>query len=354
MIIAWGTEQDKLEKSYSNVYYIEDRFTHATVHNKLLHAKKVVVLGNTFEALQLANSAREYLDQQGRYHTQIVLMANEKSEVRGTMGKAVEGVISRLLKAQRISYLPNVNIVGMKGDSDLQAIHFNKEGEYGEGKTAPVEYVIEPDMVICANGIAQPRKQLLSLVGAQDQGSEAKVVVGTRPDFIPHVNTRFSLIHNDAFSPIYGVGPGVQFPSFIFKQRMRDDNVGFNTEAGFRCALSALDKRIEYRAIPHYHMTVNEVPIHFVGEKGQKYSETIVEGDLSSNKFIIWYVWGEEVVGFLTVGYQNLHLYLWEAMKLLIMPPATHFRSGVADHRVMCARVLKCRQDINAKRKGIL
>lgn len=82
VIVAWGAEIDKLQKSYSNVHYIEDRFTHATIHNKLINAKKVVILGNTFEAVQMANSAREYLDEQGLYHTQIILMTNEKSEVR--------------------------------------------------------------------------------------------------------------------------------------------------------------------------------------------------------------------------------------------------------------------------------
>lgn len=63
VIIAWGAEMDRLEKSYSNVYYIEDRYTHANIHNKLIKAKKIVVLGNAFEAVQMANSAREYLDE---------------------------------------------------------------------------------------------------------------------------------------------------------------------------------------------------------------------------------------------------------------------------------------------------
>jgi len=209
-------------------------------------------------------------------------------------------------------------------------------------------------MVLCGNGIGQPRKSLLSLVGHQDQGSEAKVAVGSRPHFIPHANTRFSLVHNDVFSPIYGVGPGVELPSFIFKNRMREDNVGFNTEAGFRCAMSALERRVEYRAIPHSYMTINETPIHFVGEKDQRYSEIVVEGDMNADKFIVWYIWGEEVVGFLTVGYQNLYLYLWEAMKLLIMPTAMHLRSQVADHKGIVAQVLRCRPEINAKRKEIL
>lgn len=33
IIIAWGSEINKLSKSFSNVYYIEDRFSHAKVHN---------------------------------------------------------------------------------------------------------------------------------------------------------------------------------------------------------------------------------------------------------------------------------------------------------------------------------
>lgn len=166
VIVAWGAEADKLQKSYSNVHYIEDRFTHAAIHNKLIAANKVVVLGNTFEAVQLANSAREYLDEQGRYHTKIILMTDQRSEVRSTLGTGAEKVIARLLRAQRISYLPNVNITDMKGDSDLQAIHFNKEEDYGKDKVAQVEYVVEPDVVICANGIGQPRKSLVSLVGS--------------------------------------------------------------------------------------------------------------------------------------------------------------------------------------------
>ena len=65
-------------------------------------------------------------------------------------------------------------------------------------------------------------------------------------------------------------------------------------------------------------------------------------------------IWGEEIVGFMTVGYQNLHLYLWEAMKLLIMPPANLLRSEIANHKGIVAKVLKCRHEINAKRKEVV
>lgn len=33
ILIAWGADRVKLNKNYSNVHYIEDRFSHAKVHN---------------------------------------------------------------------------------------------------------------------------------------------------------------------------------------------------------------------------------------------------------------------------------------------------------------------------------
>ena len=101
---------------------------------------------------------------------------------------------------------------------------------------------------------------------------------------------------------------------------MRTDNYGYNIEAGYYAALAALDKRIEFRYIPHHHFNINDKQVHFVGEVGHNYTEIIINGDLKSDKFVIFYLFGDEIIGFLTFGYKNVHLYLWEAMKLLIMP----------------------------------
>ena len=141
-------------------------------------------------------------------------------------------------------------------------------------------------------------------------------------DAIPTSNTRFSLIHNDVFTPILAVGSCSEFPSFIQKSRARMENVAFNIEAGFFAAMNMLDKRVEFRYIPHTYMKINDIDVHYIGEVPNKYNETIIEGDVNKNRFIVWYIYGEEIVGFCTVGYQNLHIYLWETMKLLIMPSA--------------------------------
>ena len=86
--------------------------------------------------------------------------------------------------------------------------------------------------------------------------------------------------------------------------------------------MNMLDKRVEFRYIPMTSMKIGETPIYFVGERNQGFHEIIINGDIENNKYVVFFVYGKEVTGFVTVGYQNLHLYLWEAMKLLIMPTA--------------------------------
>lgn len=301
ILVAWGAEKMKLQQSYSNVHYIEDRFSHAKVHNQLIKSKQVVVLGNTMEAVQIAQSARTYLDEIGNYDTQIMLMTTKDSDLRKTLGKGMENWIKNELKDQRISVQPGVNILRMQGDNELEAIFFNKEEDIRDDKVPDTDYFIKPDLVICENGVGRPRKELLSMVGFQDHGSEAKISIG--PNTIPHSNTRFSLVHNDIHSPIYAVGNCAEYPSFIQKQRVRTEDMAYNIEAAFYAAMNMLDKRVEFRYIPHTYFKVNDKPVHFVGERGHKYTETIIDGDTKSGRFIIWYVLGEEVVGFCTVGY---------------------------------------------------
>lgn len=168
MLVAWGSDREKLSQSYGNVHYIEDRFSHAKIHNQLIKSKSVVVLGNTFEAMQTAQSAREYLDNHGYFDTKIVLMTTEKSEIRQTLGKGFEDYLMRELREQRISYQPNVNVTNFEGENDLEKIYYNKEGEYEENLPASTEYFIPTDMIICENGIGRPKKELLPLVGHQD------------------------------------------------------------------------------------------------------------------------------------------------------------------------------------------
>jgi hypothetical protein len=97
----------------------------------------------------------------------------------------------------------------------------------------------------------------------------------------------------------------------------------YNIEAGFFAAMSMMDKRVEFRYFPFSSLKLGSTPVYFVGERCSPFHEVIINGSVEERKFVAYFVYGNEVTGLMTCGYQNLHLYLWEAFKLLIMPPAT-------------------------------
>jgi len=95
VLVAWGAYKKRLgTQEYSNVFYLEDRHSHARCHNEIIKAKTIVVMGGTFEAYQTAASIREYLDSIDYKEVQIVLLNPELSEVHQSFGKQIEKEVS--------------------------------------------------------------------------------------------------------------------------------------------------------------------------------------------------------------------------------------------------------------------
>mmetsp|Transcript_4104 Transcript_4104/g.6941 ORF Transcript_4104/g.6941 Transcript_4104/m.6941 type:complete len:207 (+) Transcript_4104:1376-1996(+) len=197
LLVSWGSERQKL-RGLSNVYTIEDKFSHAKVHNQLLKSKKVVVLGSTFEAFQMASSAREYLDSVGQFDTEIILMNDYPSEVRSTLNQGMELYMDMLLKKQRISFLPNAEVLDLVGDNAVTKIKFYKElkpSRLVKRRThdRDTEYFIDNiDMVIYENGMGPNSYNLMKMVPRQDKNSAKRLSMDEHG--IPAPNEMFSLI----------------------------------------------------------------------------------------------------------------------------------------------------------------
>ncbi len=84
---------------------------------------------------------------------------------------------------------------------------------------------------------------------------------------------------------------------------MRTQDVKYNIEAGFFAAMNLLDKRVEFRYMPMTNIRVGDRQMYFVGERNQAFTEIIVNGSVEDRKFVAYFVYGNEVVGFLTCGY---------------------------------------------------
>lgn len=123
-------------------------------------------------------------------------------------------------------------------------------------------------------------------------------------------------------SPILAAGACTHYPSFFHKIKVRTDDVKYNIESGFYAAMNMLDKQVEFRYIPMTPLTIGDKKLFFVGEREQPITGVIYKGKVGSDKWVAFFTYGDEICGFLTCGYQNLHIYLLEAMKQLIMPSA--------------------------------
>ncbi len=118
--------------------------------------------------------------------------------------------------------------------------------------------------------------------------------------------------------------------------------------------MSMMDKRVEFKYLPMSSLKIGETPVYFIGERNNPFHEVIINGSVEDKKFVAFFVYGNEITGIMTCGYQNLHLYLWEAMKLLIMPPATQLRSHTIDYKHIVSKVLQMRPYITCKRHDIV
>lgn len=94
--------------------------------------------------------------------------------------------------------------------------------------------------------------------------------------------------------------------------------------------------------------------MYYIGERDNSYQEVIISGDLNSGKYVVFYVYGDEVTGVLTCGYQNLHLYLWEAMKQMVMPPASAIRSRDGDFKSIVKMIIAMSHEISGQRQALL
>lgn len=247
-----------------------------------------------------------------------------------------------MLRDKRVSVIMNAKIAKIEGMNKIDTIYFSKEQGQQDRN---VEYYIRPDVVIAENGIGSPKLELQKLLQKADD-DVGPLQLGIDPNGVPASDIKFSLHYNDLHSPIFAAGSCSQYPSFLHKIRVRTQDIKYNMEAAFYAALSMLDKRVEFRYIPFTSMKVGETPIYFVGERKQAFHEIIINGSVEDRKFIAYFIYGNEVVGFVTCGFQNVHLYLWEAMKLLIMPPAPMLRNSTMDYKDIVKSVLKMRPQI--------
>jgi len=239
------------------------------------------------------------------------------------------------------------------GDSSIEKIIFRKKEEQNPllefSEQGVTDHFVKPDLIIAENGIVDPQVNFDDIV--ETVGQETADKLGVASDGIPAANIRFSLYWNDIQSPMLACGSATYFPSFLQKVRLRVPNIKYNVEQGFYAAMNMLDKQVQFNYLHMQSLKLGDKSLYFVGEPINGFTEILTHTDEKTGKFVQYYIYGEEIVGFVTYGYKNLHLYLWEAMKQMIMPNASELKHHDCDFRPIVSRVLQMSPNITANRK---
>ena len=122
---------------------------------------------------------------------------------------------------------------------------------------------------------------------------------------------------------ILAAGECAEYYSFVNPQKSyRTSDSKYNIEAGFYAAMFMLDKEVNFSYMPMTWIEMPESDIYYVGEWDVIYDEIIVDGNVDEGKFVVYLCKFDEIMGFMTFGFDRLHIYLLYAMKMLMMPSA--------------------------------
>jgi len=297
--------------NYINVHTITDFESHAKAHNKVIKSNHTLVLGGTFEAFQLANSINTYLTSIKFNDIKLTLMENKNSEISRTLGIQIARRIRQEMREVGIRIVEGAEITNLEGDHVLKKIHFKMFSKPGSN------FYLSPDCIISE-----------SVLGKVDHSFHSKIFFDKpkhRPELDANlafkIDQRFSICLGMNYWEMYACGQNALHRSFMRNDLIRTPDVKFNIESGFYAALNMMHKDIRMEYLPLSRLTINNKEIYYYGERNNQYDRIIVSGDaLKDDKFVVYYINGGVVSGFLTFGYTNLHLFLMEAMKMLLMP----------------------------------
>ena len=94
----------------------------------ILKSNNIVIVGEGFEAIQLAASIRSYLDDLSIYSPKIAILSEKESYLK-YMSTLPEEHIKELLKQNWISLIFKANIKNVIGTHWLNEIQFNLPGD---------------------------------------------------------------------------------------------------------------------------------------------------------------------------------------------------------------------------------
>jgi nitrite reductase/ring-hydroxylating ferredoxin subunit len=387
ILIATGSNREKLAFKYDNVFYLENIKDHSDIHNAIIKpkVKSIVVYGNNMKSIEIASSIRRYLDAIGKEEINISIISEKKNIVEEYCGKESFKIIQDYLKRNRIFIFRgeeielekevinndnniNDNLPFEEIQNDIKNEGRNTRWELSEAKTldkanikniiisgAKYVFKLPVDVIIYENGLADSKCDFASKILLVNDMNKFPVL--DYPNiFLP--DDRMSINESKRYPFIFTSGNNAYITApGLYSAKLRSDNMRINYQLGYFSAISMFEYHYPFDDVVVDNCKILDKNLFYIGTEPYLPAKNIIKYvNPEKGQFVVYsYEDENKLLGCFVYGFKNLHLFIREAMRYKITPDLSYALNNKDDlHRKITEGVLKSTDEIKCLRNFIL
>jgi nitrite reductase/ring-hydroxylating ferredoxin subunit len=319
VLIAVGSNRKPVNRPQRNCYELNTIRDHAQIHNAIIKpdVKSIAIIGNTFRSLEIASSIRRYLDAIDKQSTKVFLITKQDNWIFEKLG------LGDPLIAMMTEYLKRNRIFVFRGNKDVDFEESKEENNMKKAilVTDKFAYKLPADVFIFDNPVIQSNLDFLNKIQLK-KTVEGEETFGKLFGNVIVPDERMSLHTGDRYPHIFTGGSCSAIKSNLIHGLIRTDNVKSNFHLGYIAALNMMEVHYPFDDVIVNQSKLLDKNLYFVGNDNMAsvYEKVIAHVDPVNERYVIYYFCKNKMTSVLIYGYNRLHIFMREAMKLNMLP----------------------------------
>lgn len=349
VLIAVGSNREKLAKAYENIYTLQNIKDHADIHNAIIkdEVKSIALIGENMKVIEIASSIRRYLDALGRESVNIAIVSEKLNVIEQQCGNHCMKIIQDYLKRNRIFIFRGNEIEleeeikesnenelnSFERSEDMEALDDNNNNTNKLPKLKNIiikgeKYVFKlpVDMAIYENGLEASKCEFVNRIFLTKDLNSRPVL--EYPNIF-HPDERMSLNEGIRYPTIFASGncSYLNAPA-VYHSKLRSDNMRINYQLGYFAALNMFEFHYPFDDVTVENCKILDKNLFYIGV--EPFLETIgYSNPIKTVRYIndekqqfVVYNYGDDnkLIGCFVFGFKNLHMFIREAIRYKFIP----------------------------------
>ena len=388
VLIAVGSQREKLEKTYENLFTLQSIRDHANIHNAIIkdNVKSIALIGDNMKTLEIASSIRRYLDALGREDVNISIISEKPNVIESNCGPHAMKIVQDYLKRNRVFIFRGneieleQNIGSTEKDDKMLEL---TDGEISESnQTQEQKSLLKQTLPRISNILVKGDKYVFKLpvdVVIYENGLQfSKCDFADRILITEDLNKRPLMDFPNIFIPDerYSLNPGTRYPTIfatgncalvnapaIYHSKLRSDNMRVNYQLGFFATISMFEYHYPFDDVVVDNCKILDKNLFYIGiepmideKEANIPMSTVKYINNDKQQFVIYkYSDDNKLIGCFVYGFKNLHMFIREAIRYKLIPKLNYAEKHKnVLHRLITEAVLKKTDEIRCIRPYIM